>query len=311
MISEQVHTTNHNPYARALAASKRARWDIERDVLRGRRLERTEKFLPDGLSKVQTLEFLNEAERRFLGQIQGRTYANIFGLVERYINAKILDVSARHHLGDQAALEALVRFSDEELKHQELFRRMDALCESVMPAGYTFGPKPNEVASVVLGKSTWAVLALTCHIELFTLAHYTESVGPDEQLSPLFKDVLRFHWMEESQHAVLDELEWRAEDGKLEARQRVAAVTDLIELVAAVDGILQAQSAADATYFIAHAGATFTADQVARVRETLLRAYRYQYIGSGIEGTRFPRILSELISASELERVTSALGPLL
>jgi hypothetical protein len=311
MISEQLPTTNQNPYARALAASKRARWDLERDALRGRRLARTEKFLPDGLSKVQGLEFLSEAERRFLGQVQGRTYANIFGLVERYINAKILAVSARHHLGDQTALEALVRFSDEELKHQELFRRMEELCADVMPAGYRFEPKPNEVAKVVLGKSTWAVLALTCHIELFTLAHYTESVAPDEQLSPLFKDVLRFHWMEESQHAVLDELEWRAEDARLTASQRAAAVTDLIELVVAIDGILQAQSAADATYFIAQAGPTFTAEQARRIRETLLRAYRYQYIGSGLERTRFVRILSGLIPAAELERVTSALEPLL
>lgn len=311
MISEQLPTPNQNPYARALAASKRARWDLERDALRGRRLARTEKFLPDGLSKVQGLEFLSEGERRFLGQVQGRTYANIFGLVERYINAKILAVSARHHLGDQTALEALVRFSDEELKHQELFRRMEELCADVMPAGYLFEPQPNEVAGFVLGKSTWAVLALTCHIELFTLAHYTESVAPDEQLSPLFKDVLRFHWMEESQHAVLDELEWLAEDARLTVQQRATAVTDLIDLVLAVDGILQAQSAADATYFIAQAGPTFTAEHAERIRETLLRAYRYQYIGSGLERTRFVRILSGLIPPTELERVTSALAPLL
>jgi hypothetical protein len=32
-----------------------------------------------------------------------------------------------------------------------------------MPEGYTFVPEPNAVASVVLTKSTWAVLAMTCH----------------------------------------------------------------------------------------------------------------------------------------------------
>jgi hypothetical protein len=30
-----------------------------------------------------------------------------------------------HWFGDQVALEALVRFSDEELKHQALFRRIE------------------------------------------------------------------------------------------------------------------------------------------------------------------------------------------
>ncbi len=68
-----------------------------------------------------------------LSQIQGRTYANMFGLVERFINAKILEVSRDHWLGDQTALEALVRFSDEELKHQELFRRIERMVASGMP----------------------------------------------------------------------------------------------------------------------------------------------------------------------------------
>ena len=34
--------------------------------------------------------------------------------------------ASEHWLGDQVALEALVRLTDEELKHQELFRRLDA-----------------------------------------------------------------------------------------------------------------------------------------------------------------------------------------
>ena len=62
-----------------------------------------------------------------------------------------------------------------------------------MPAGYSFLPQPNDVASVVLSKSTWSVLALTCLIELFVLAHYRESIEPDSELSPLFKDVFLFH----------------------------------------------------------------------------------------------------------------------
>jgi hypothetical protein len=310
MNIQPIQSTKHARYARAISASRRARWEIDQ-VLRGRSLDAPQKFLPDGLSKVQTLEFLSDEQRRFLSQIQGRTYANIFGLVERFINAKVLEISTQYHLGDQTALEALVRFSDEEIKHQELFRRVESLCRAVMPDGYRFAPDPNEVARVVLGKSTWAVLGLTCLIELFTQAHYIESIGPDEQLSPLFKDVFRFHWMEESQHAVLDELEWLTEDSKLDVEQRASAVDDLIDLVGAVDGILQAQCAADAKYFVEHAGRAFTEGETARVQATLLRAYRYQYIVSGVERTRFPSILSGLLSQSEFDRVVAALGPLL
>src|SRR6185295_2288813 len=80
-------------YAKCIEASKRIRWDIDRDVIRGRGLDFARKFLPDGLSKVAQLGFLRPAEMRFLSQVQGRTYANIFGLVERYIGAKTLELS--------------------------------------------------------------------------------------------------------------------------------------------------------------------------------------------------------------------------
>jgi hypothetical protein len=313
-ITEDIMTTaiqsTHDRYARAVAASKRARWNIDSDVFRARNFERSEKFLPDALSLARELSFLDDSERVFLSQVQGRTYANVFGLVERFINAKVLEVSQRYFFGDQTALEALVRFSDEELKHQELFRRVEALAAQLMPGGYTFGADPNEVARVVLSKSTWSVLALTCLIELFTQVHYKASIEPDALLSPLFKDVFRFHWMEESQHAVLDELEWIAEDTRLGPAERDRAVTDLIELVAAVDGILQAQAGADSSYFLARAGRGFSAAEQEAIRSTFLRAYRHQYIHSGVKSTRFVEILRALISEAQFERIVHALASL-
>src|SRR5262250_751866 len=166
-------------YARCVQTSKRVRWDIEEDIIRGRRFDTTHKFLPDGLSLAHAFTTLSSDEKRFVSQIQGRTYANIFGLVERFINAKVLELSHDHWFGDQVALQALVRFSDEELKHQALFRRIDAMIGEVLPDGYRFDVDPNGVAHAVLGKSTWAVLALTLDIELFTQLHYRESIEHD------------------------------------------------------------------------------------------------------------------------------------
>jgi hypothetical protein len=298
-------------YERALAASKRARWDLERDVLAGRPLEVSQKFLPDGLSLVKELPFLSDGDARFFSQVQGRTYANLFGLVERFISAKVLELGRAHVFTDQTALEALIRFSDEELKHQEMFRRVEALAARCMTPGYRCVADPNDVAKVVLEKSTWAVLALTCHIEHFTLTHYKESIDPDPTLSPLFKSVFRHHWMEESQHAVLDELEWRREDAALSPRARDEAVGDLLALVGAVDGILQQQAAADAHYFTRNASARFTPAQSAKVVSTFLRAYRYQYIHSGVHRTRFPQILAELVDDAAMARVQQGLAPLM
>ena len=102
-ISYQADTDR---YARCIEVSKRIRWEIEKDVIRGRGFDFSHKFLPDGLSKIGEFTFLTDAEKRLLSQVQGRTYANIFGLVERFINAKVLEVSREHWLGDQTALEA-------------------------------------------------------------------------------------------------------------------------------------------------------------------------------------------------------------
>jgi hypothetical protein len=297
-------------YAKSIENSKRMRFDIDRDVIRGRTFDFTKKFLPNGLSKVDRLVFLSAAEQRLLSQVQGRTYANMFGLVERFIAAKVLEISRDHWLGDQKALEALVRFTDEEIKHQEMFRRIEEMIGASMPAGYSFVPEPNAVASVVLSKSNWAVLGLTCFIELFVLAHYRESIDRDDNLSELWKDVFLFHWREESQHAILDELEWVRADAKLSPAERDQAVTELIELVGAVDGILQAQAEADADYFLKITGRTFSFGEAAEVRTCILAAYRWQYIVSGVQG-RFSDILGRMIDAAQGERIGAALAPLM
>ena len=298
-------------YAKVIEVSKRIRWDIDRDVIRGREFDFTKKFLPDGLSFVDRLPFLGADEQRLLSQIQGRSYAGIFGLVERFIGAKMLEVSREHALGDQAALEALVRFTDEEIKHQELFRRIEGMIAAGMPEGYALLPQPNAVASVVLGKSTWSVLALTCLIELFTQAHYRASIEPDGELSALFKDVFLFHWREESQHAILDELEWVREDAKLTPKARDAAVDDLIALVGAVDGIVQAQSAADTHYFVEICGRPLTAAEIEAVKATVLAAYRWQYIGSGVQIPRFSELLNAMITPEQAKRIGAALAPIM
>ena len=297
-------------YERCVQTSKRVRWDIDKDVIRGRRFDAAHKFLPDGLSLADGFTTLSADEKRLVSQIQGRTYANIFGLVERFINAKVLELSHDHWFGDQVALEALVRFSDEELKHQALFRRIDAMIGDVLPDGYRFDIDPNGVAHVVLGKSTWAVLALTLDVELFTQLHYRQSIDPDAELSELFKDVFLYHWREESQHAILDELEWVRVDAGLTAEQRDCAVDEFIELVAAVDGILQIQAKADAGYFAAKCGRGVDEAEARVIEAAFLKAYRWQYIHSGAQHPQFRKVLSSLINGNQGQRIQAALATL-
>ena len=296
-------------YARCIAASKRVRWEID-DVIQGRGFDMTEALMPDGLVRPEYFPSLSPLEMRFVSQIQGRTYANMFGLLERFVNAKVLEISRDHWFGDQTKLEALVRFSDEEIKHQALFRCIEAMIAGAMPAGYTFTPRPNQVAQAILSKSTWAVLGLTLMVELVTQSHYRESIATDANLSPLYKDVFHFHWLEESQHAIMDELEWRREDAKLSVAERDAGVDDLIALAGMIDEILQHQAAADAGYFAAAVGRSVDRAETAAISEGFLKAYRWQYIFTGADHKRFGEIAAKLLTEAQMQRIGAAVESL-
>lgn len=98
----RVPAAEANRYAKIVEVSKRVRWEIERDAIKGRHFDFGNKFLPDGLSRLDRSSLQSPSERRLMSQIQGRTYAYIFGLVERFINAKVLELSKGHWFGDQA-----------------------------------------------------------------------------------------------------------------------------------------------------------------------------------------------------------------
>jgi hypothetical protein len=206
------------------------------------------------------------------------------------------------------ALEGLVRFSDEELKHQELFRRIEAAIAARMPGGYALIADANEVARNVLNKSTWAVLALTCHIELFTQVHYRESLERDDELSDLYRDIFRFHWLEECQHAVMDEIEWNREDRNLTAAERDIAVDDFISLLRLLDDVVSTQSSADAGYFMRLCERCFSPAEQKEIRDTMLDAYRWQYIVSGAQHPHFIKMLSSMVTRQQMQRVQASLA---
>jgi hypothetical protein len=179
-----------------------------------------------------------------------------------------------------------------------------------MPPGYRFDWDANAIAAAVLSKSTWAVLALTLQIEVFVQVHYRESIDPDGSLSALFKDIFLYHWKEESQHVILDSLELRRVDAALTAEARDTAVNELLDLVAAVDGILQSQAKADGDYFAATCRRMLRADQIADVERLLRKAYRWQYIQSGMRHSSFKQVIDSLTTPDQQARIAAVLDRL-
>src|SRR4029078_474859 len=140
--------------------------------------------------------------------------------------------------------------------------RMETMIGEPLRPGYRFDVDPDAVAHAVLAKSTWAVLVLTLHIELFVQLHYRHTMEAYGHLSQLFTDVFRFHWKDEAQHAVLDELELKRHDATLSPEEREQAVGEFIDLVVAVDSILQLQAKADAVYFGLNCGRSLQRDEL-------------------------------------------------
>ena len=101
------------------------------------------------------------------------------------------------------------------------------------------------------------------------------------------------------------------EDASLSADERNRGVTELIELVGAVDGILQAQSAADARYFNAVCSRKLSAHERESVEALVLKAYRWQYIVSGLQQSRFGAVLTTMITPAQHERIGKALEPIM
>jgi hypothetical protein len=108
----------------------------------------------------------------------------------------------------------------------------------------------------------------------------------------------------------MDELEWQRLDADTSAEARDAAVGELIELVGAVDAIVQAQAAADGDYFARTCGRQLRAPEARMMQQTMLEAYRFQYILSGARHPHFASTLASLTTEAQLQRIHDALASL-
>jgi hypothetical protein len=81
----------------------------------------------------------------------------------------------------------------------------------------------------------------------------------------------------------------------------------VIGLVGAVDGILQDQATADVEYFLKVSNRSFSEEERERLKAGVLKAYRWQYIFSGVEHPSFQELLGSLITEAQGQRLKEAL----
>lgn len=288
-----------------LAASARAAWQIEDVLPDGATLDFTRPFMPDSLAYTYCAVGLDARERLVLNQIRGHEYLTIFGLVEECILPFVLDHARPHLRGDDDRVRALLSFAGEEAKHIQLFRRFHRLfTDSFGTPCAVIGP-PEAIAAEILGRDPLAVALLILHIEWMTQRHYLDSVRGESGLDPLFKSLLRHHWMEEAQHARLDTFMVAAlAEGRDEAGI-AAAIEEYLAIGAFLDEGLKAQAGMNIDALETAVGRALPAAD----REALLaqqhQALRWTYIGSGMTYPKFTATLAEMSPAAR-DRIAAA-----
>ena len=301
--------THTYSYEECLHNSLKVAWK-EEDVLRNRDFDYSKRFLPNRLAGVDEITCLDRDEKLKLNQIIGNAYCHIFAYVEEFIVPQTLEEAQRDIYGEEARLRALIRFAEDETKHQQMFRRSMALFEKGF--GITCGviPGREDVARVVLGKSRLCSLLLTSMIEWFTQLHYLEHVRADEQLDGLFRDLIKYHWIDEATHAKLDSLVINEIVGPLSLEQREHAVEELLELGGAVDGLLSQQADLDIESLQRATHRTFTEHERAEIKTNIQRGYRWTFLVSGLRHPTFVKIVGELTEQGprRLEAAAKALS---
>jgi hypothetical protein len=297
-------------YAECLQKSYRVNWKIG-DVLGGRSFDPAKPWLPARLSGASAASCLTAEEKVKLSHVEMGAYAHLFGYVEEFIAPKMIALARDFELDDRPAFDALTNFAAEEVKHMTLFREVRELVDGALGFPLALLPGERDVARAVLKKHTGAVLLLVSAIEWLTQAHYLSAFEADAALDPFTKHIFKSHWLEESQHARMDHLETLRAFASMSEAEKDLAVDDLIDLVGAVDGLLQQQTDLDVQNFERYLGRGLAGADRAEVRARVLRAKRVAFIESGVTHPNFLELFGAVTTPPQQAKVQQALGPLL
>jgi hypothetical protein len=285
-------------YEATLASSIRAAWQIEDVLPEGAQLDFSRDFLPEGLARTAAAPGLTAEQRRTLNHIRGHEYLSIFGLVEEFILPFVLDHARPQLNGDDSRVRALLNFASEEAKHIHLFKLFHKRFTDAFGTDCAVIGPPEAVAAEVLRHDPLAVALLILHIEWMTQRHYLESVRDDGDLDPLFKSLLKHHWMEEAQHAKLDTLMVAAlAEGRDEAGIQ-SALDEYLEMGLFLDNGVKAQAEFNLDALEDATGTAIAPDARAELLEQQHQALRWTYIGSGMTHPKFVATLAAMSPAA-------------
>ena len=113
-------------------------------------------------------------------------------------------------------------------------------------------------------------------------------------LDGLFRDLLKYHWLDEAQHAKMDTLLIAEMVEDLTIVERESAIDEVIELGGAIDGLLQQQIGMNIDALEVATGRVFTEAEQAEITRETLKAWRYTFLVSGLEHRNVVKMVDQI-----------------
>jgi hypothetical protein len=217
-------------------------------------------------------------------------------LVEAFIVPFISEQADDGPASEPFRAQALRQFAGEEEKHRKMFstvlREFDANfgteCGLIGPA--------EDICRAILGHGPLAVTIAILGLEWMSQGHYLGSVKDDQDLDPQFKSLLKYHWIEEAQHAKLDGLVLKSIAQRSSAQDITNAIGEYFDIGAFLDGGFKQQAELDLNSLERAIGRTLSEDERRQFLEVQHQAMRWTFLGSAMGNRNF---LAALASVSD------------
>jgi hypothetical protein len=280
-------------YADIVATSERVAWTVDR-VLGDRRFDASRPIVPPSWVGSWTLAFLDDEAQLVLNHCRAFSYVHLLGNFEEFASPHLGRIVEDAWHGDRARLRALMRFADEEMKHQQLLRRAEWLLEA--SCGHAFARwfdddkvRVTALSDAILAHPPLPRFLMVLALEWGTQRHYLQSVR-DGAADPLYAAMLKAHWIEEAQHTKSDALEIAHLARGQHPDVLREAFDHVLALGALVDAAFAGQAAAEVATLQAVTGRRLDAAQAGVLQDTLHRSLRGIFVDVGMGHPEFARV---------------------
>jgi hypothetical protein len=280
-----------------MEVADRVAWKVG-DVIGGRRFDASKPVVPTSWVGTEALPFLEPGEQLALNHCRAFSYVHLLGNYEEFIPLHLGDAMDKSADADDLQARSLVRFGQEERKHQALFRRAESLLEE--SCGHPFDRyfdrekmRVKELTTAILERSLLSRFLILLALEWGTQRHYVESVR-EPSADALYVDVLKAHWVEEAQHTKWDTLEIARLAAGSSAEELGAAFDHVLGIGGFIDATLTGQVESEIETLRRVSGRAFTDEEIAMLRDALHHSLSAIVAGVALTHPSFAKVAREL-----------------